>query len=61
MAKKVAPDPTDTPDTVALRCEHLGETRELTSKHAETLLAYQQDNGLSGDASWQPVSAAPAE
>ena len=48
------------PDTVALRCEDLGETREFTPAHAERLLAYQEQLGHAGDGSWQPV-AAPAD
>jgi hypothetical protein len=43
---------------VQLRCEDLGETRDFTPKHAADVLKWQQERGLQGKKSWQPVDAA---
>jgi len=52
-----APQELAAPDSVQLHCEDLGETRPFDPKHAAALLKWQDERGLKGDASWQPVAA----
>lgn len=55
-AKKLAPPAAEAaPDTVQLRCEELGVTRDFAPAHAKALLKLQRTKGWNH---WQPVEAA---